>query len=166
MGAVLASLCLASSPPVLSQWETMNIGDAAGASGVSAKMIRYYEAIGLIGRIERNGANYRSYSETEVRTLRFLRRARDLGFSVPQMRELLLLWRDGRRASADVKRLALAHAAVLDHKAAEIASMSRALHDLANDCADDARPDCAILDELAAAGAATSPRARSPSRSR
>ncbi len=127
----------------------MTIGEAAGASGVSAKMIRYYEAIGLIGRIERNGANYRSYTEAEVQTLGFLRRARDLGFSVAQMRELLLLWRDDQRASADVKRLALAHAAELEQKAAEIAAMSRALHDIAAHCEGDRRPECAILDELA-----------------
>lgn len=127
----------------------MTIGEAAAASGVSAKMIRYYEAIGLIGRIERNGANYRSYTEAEVVTLRFLRRSRDLGFSVAQMRELLLLWRDGRQASADVRRLALAHATVLEQKAAEIAAMSRELHDLADRCAGDTQPECPILDELA-----------------
>ena len=126
----------------------MNIGEAAGASGVSAKMIRYYEAIGLLGRIERDGANYRRYSEAEVQTLCFLRRARDLGFSVEKMRELLLLWRDERRASADVKRLALAHAAELDRKAEAIAAMSRALHDLAAHCDGDSRPDCPILDDL------------------
>lgn len=126
----------------------MNIGEAAAASGVSAKMIRYYEAIGLIGRIERDGANYRCYSVAEVQTLRFLRRARDLGFSVEQMRELLLLWRNEHRASADVKRLALAHAAELDRKAEAIAAMSRALQDLVAHCDGDHRPECPILDDL------------------
>lgn len=126
----------------------MNIGEAAAASGVSAKMIRYYEAIGLLGRIERDGANYRRYSEAEVQTLRFLRRARDLGFSVEQMRELLLLWRNEHRASADVKRLALAHAAELDRKAEAIAAMSRALHDLVAHCDGDQQPECPILDDL------------------
>jgi len=129
----------------------MTIGEAAVASGVSAKMIRYYEAIGLIGRIERNGANYRSYTEAEVQALRFLRRARDLGFSVAQTRELLMLWRDGRGAGEDVRRLALAHATALDQKAAEIAAMSRELHDLVDQCANDAQPGGAILDGVAGA---------------
>lgn len=127
----------------------MTIGEAAAASGVSAKMIRYYEAIGLIGRIGRTGANYRTYTDADVQTLRFLRRARDLGFSVEQMRELLMLWRDERRASADVKRLALAHAADLERKADAIAAISRALHDLADRCEGDHRPECPILDDLA-----------------
>jgi Cu(I)-responsive transcriptional regulator len=130
----------------------MNIGEVAAASGVSAKMIRYYEAIGLIGRAYRNGANYRSYTDADVDTLRFLRRARDLGFSVVQMRELMALWHDGGRRSADVKRLALAHAAELERKAQAIAAMSRALQDLADHCDGDDRPECPILDELAARG--------------
>lgn len=129
----------------------MNIGEAATASGVSAKMIRYYESIGLIQAAERNPARYRRYSTTDVQTLRFVKRARNLGFSVEQMRELLSLWRDEKRASADVKRLALAHAAALDAKAREIAEMSRALQDLANRCEGDHRPDCPIIDSLAEA---------------
>jgi Cu(I)-responsive transcriptional regulator len=130
----------------------MNIGEAATASGVSAKMIRYYESIGLIAPAERSAAGYRRYGDADVQALRFLRRARSLGFSVAQMRELLALWRDAARASADVKRLALAHAAQLDEKAHAIAEMSRALRHLASRCEGDHRPQCPILDELADAG--------------
>jgi len=118
----------------------MTIGEAAEASGVSAKMIRYYEAIGLIGRVERNGANYRSYTDADVEALRFLRQARDLGFSVPEMRDLLLLWRDRFTASPEVRRLALVHMVTLEQKAAEIAAMRRALHDLAEGCSGDREP--------------------------
>lgn len=130
----------------------MNIGEAAAASGVSAKMIRYYESVGLIAPAERSAAGYRRYGDADVQALRFLRRARSLGFSVAQMRELLALWRDTARASADVKRLALAHAAQLDEKAHAIAEMSRALRHLASRCEGDHRPQCPILDELADAG--------------
>ena len=130
----------------------MNIGEAAAVSGVSAKMIRYYESVGLIVPAERSAAGYRRYGDADVQALRFLRRARSLGFSVAQMRELLALWRDAARASADVKRLALAHAAQLDDKAHAIAEMSRALRHLANRCEGDHRPQCPILDELADAG--------------
>ena len=127
----------------------MNIGEVAAASGVSAKMIRYYEGVGLVAPAGRSAAGYRRYAEADVQTLRFLRRARSLGFSVAQMRELLALWRDENRASADVKRLALAHAAQLAEKAQAIAEMSRALRHLADRCDGDSRPDCPIIDELA-----------------
>ena len=127
----------------------MNIGEASTASGVSAKMIRYYESIGLIRAAERNVAGYRRYRPADVQTLRFLKRARCLGFSVNQMRELLALWRDDKRASADVKRLALAHVAALDAKAREISEMSGALRHLAERCDGDHRPDCPIIDGLA-----------------
>ena len=127
----------------------MNIGEAAAASGVSAKMIRYYEDVGLLSPAARTAAGYRTYAEADVRTLGFLRRARSLGFSVAQMRELLALWRDGCRASADVKRLALAHAEALEEKARAVAEMGRALRHLADRCGGDGRPDCPILDELA-----------------
>ena len=127
----------------------MNIGEAAADTGVSAKMIRYYESIGLIRSAERTGAGYRRYSPADVQTLRFLRRARSLGFSVAQMRDLLTLWRDDRRASADVKRLAMAHVAALDAKAQALAEMSGALRDLAERCGGDHRPDCPIIDGLA-----------------
>ena len=128
----------------------MKIGEASVLSGVSAKMIRYYEDIGLIRPPGRSGAGYRSYVPADIETLRFVQRARTLGFSVKQMRELLALWRDRTRASADVKRLALAHVASLEEKAREIAEMSRALRDLAGRCDGDHRPDCPIIDGLAA----------------
>jgi len=127
----------------------MKIGEAAAASGVSAKMIRYYESIGLIGPAGRTDAGYRTYTPADVQTLRFVHRARGLGFSVEQMRALLALWRDKRRASADVKRLALEHVAALEAKARELVEMSRALRHLADRCGGDARPDCPIIDELA-----------------
>ena len=127
----------------------MNIGEASTASGVSAKMIRYYESIGLIEAAERNPAGYRRYCPADVQTLRFVKRARSLGFSVGQMRELLALWRDEKRASSDVKRLALAHVAVLEAKAREIAEVSQALRHLAERCEGDHRPDCPIIDDLA-----------------
>ena len=127
----------------------MNIGEASATSGVSAKMIRYYESIRLIGPAERNTAGYRRYCPADVQTLRFLKRARSLGFSVVQMRELLALWRDEKRASADVKRLALEHIAVLEAKAREIADVTRALRNLADKCDGDYRPDCPIIDNLA-----------------
>lgn len=130
----------------------MNIGEAAAASGVSAKMLRYYERVGLIAPAQRSAAGYRRYADHDIQALRFLRRARSLGFSVTQMRELLALWRDQGRASADVKRLALSHAAALEQKARAIAEMSRALRHLADQCEGDHRPHCPILEELADVG--------------
>ena len=126
----------------------MNIGKAAAASGVSAKMIRYYESNGLIPEVSRTEAGYRNYSEREVQTLRFIRRARDLGFSVAQMSKLVELWQDKSRASADVKRLALEHVEELDRKAKEIQEMSQVLKHLADNCHGDARPDCPIINGL------------------
>jgi Cu(I)-responsive transcriptional regulator len=140
----------------------MNIGEAAAGSGVSAKMIRYYESVGLITPAERSAAGYRRYSPADVHTLRFVHRARGLGFSVGQMGELLALWRDQKRASADVKRLALAHAASLEDKAREIAEMSRALRHLADRCGGDDRPDCPILDDLASCCTESAAPARGP----
>lgn len=127
----------------------MNIGEAAQASGVSAKMIRYYERVGLILPAERTEAGYRTYSDNDVHTLRFIRRTRDLGFTMEGIAELLSLWRDRSRHSADVKKLALAHAAVLERKIAELQGMVATLDTLASCCAGDDRPDCPILAELA-----------------
>jgi Cu(I)-responsive transcriptional regulator len=128
----------------------MNIGEAAKASGISAKMIRYYEAIGLIGSAERTAAGYRTYGASDVHTLRFIRRARDLGFSVEQMGDLLALWRDRSRASADVKAIALTHIEELERKAQALKEMSQTLKHLADHCHGDTRPDCPILEEFAA----------------
>jgi Cu(I)-responsive transcriptional regulator len=126
----------------------MNIGEAARASGVSAKMIRYYEATGLIRPPARSEAGYRVYGEADVHTLRFVRRARDLGFSVETMGELLALWRDRERASGDVKRIALDHVAVLEEKARSLEAMAKTLRHLAAHCHGDGRPDCPILEDL------------------
>ena len=127
----------------------MNIGEAAKASGVSAKMIRYYEGIGLIAPAERTEAGYRSYRPSDVETLRFIRRARDLGFSVEEMTTLLALWRDRSRESAEVKRIALGHVADIERRIRELEGMARTLRHLAGHCHGDHRPDCPILDDLA-----------------
>ncbi len=127
----------------------MNIGEAAKASGVSAKMIRYYEATGLIARAERSGAGYRRYTDADVHTLRFIRRARDLGFTVEGIAELLALWRDRSRHSADVKRVALGHLSALRRKIEELEEMAATLSHLADCCQGDDRPDCPILGDLA-----------------
>ena len=126
----------------------MNIGEAAAASGVSAKMIRHYETLGLITPLRR-AHNYRSYTEQNVAVLRFIRHARDLGFPLEDIRRLLALWQDRGRASAEVKRLALAHVDALESKADSLRSMAASLRHLAAHCHGDARPDCPILDDLA-----------------
>lgn len=128
----------------------MNIGEAARASGVTAKMIRHYEENGLIPRTKRTLSGYRMYGENDVHMLRFIRRARDLGFSLAQIRDLLGLWGNRRRASADVKKLALRHVEELDLKIREMQAMRRTLVQLAQHCHGDERPDCPILDDLAA----------------
>ncbi|MDD3445263.1 MAG: Cu(I)-responsive transcriptional regulator [Zavarzinia sp.] len=127
----------------------MNIGDAAAASGVSAKMIRHYEKIGLLAPASRSDSGYRRYGQADVDTLRFVRRARDLGFSLEVIGELLDLWRDRGRGSAEVKALALDHVATLEAKIAEMQAMARTLRHLAEACHGDDRPDCPILDDLA-----------------
>ncbi len=128
----------------------MNIGEAATRSGVSAKMNRYYESIGLITAPARTAAQYRVYAADDVHTLRFVRRSRDLGFSLEETRELLALWRDKSRASADVKNLAMAHVRELEEKAAELKAMADTLRHLATHCHGDHRPDCPILADFAA----------------
>jgi Cu(I)-responsive transcriptional regulator len=131
----------------------LNIGEAAAASGVSAKMIRHYEEQGFVPRATRTAAGYRVYRDADVHMLRFIRRARDLGFSLAEIKTLLGLWGNRRRASADVKRLAMKHVAALDAKIAELQAMRRTLTDLAHHCHGDQRPDCPILDDLAGADA-------------
>lgn len=128
----------------------MNIGEAASASGVSAKMIRHYESIGLIGAARRTDAGYRVYARQDVQVLQFIHRARVLGFSLDQIRELLALWQDKGRASADVRSLARAHIEELNRKIAEMEAMRRTLERLAASCHGDSRSDCPILDDLAA----------------
>lgn len=128
----------------------LNIGDAARASGVSAKMIRHYESIGLIGAARRNAAGYRVYTEEDVRVLQFVHRSRALGFSLGQIKDLLALWQDKERASADVRALARHHIDDLNRKIAQMEAMRRTLESLAASCHGDARPECPILDDLAA----------------
>ena len=126
-----------------------NIGQAASQSGVSAKMIRHYESLGLLPTVHRTEAGYRQYGGKEVHTLRFIRRARLLGFSMAEIAELLKLWQNKQRASADVKRIAQAHVADLERRIAEMQAMRQTLAELAQCCAGDSRPDCPILSGLA-----------------
>lgn len=126
----------------------MNIGEASSKSGISAKMIRYYEQIGLLTRPSRSQAGYRIYGAVELRTLGFIRRARDLGFSVNDTRELLALWQDRSRSSAEVKQIARAHIAALKAKADALQEMAQALRHLTDHCYGDQRPECPILDAL------------------
>ena len=125
-----------------------NIGAASKASGVSAKMIRHYEDIGLLPKVARSFGNYRVYSANDIHVLRFIRRARDLGFSIEEIRELLGLWRNKSRSSAAVKKIAGKHIADLRLKIAELESMVQTLEHLTRNCHGDHRPDCPILDDL------------------
>lgn len=127
-----------------------NIGEASALTGVSAKMIRHYEATGLIPPASRTFANYRLYSEADLHRLRFIKRSRTLGFSMKQIGQLLGLWSDPGRSSAEVKQLALAHARDLSGRIAEMQAMQRTLESLAKYCHGDHRPECPILDDLAA----------------
>ena len=135
-----------------------NIGQAAAQSGVSAKMIRHYESLGLLPLVQRTDAGYRQYGPGEVHTLSFIRRGRALGFSMAEIAELLKLWQNKQRASADVKQIALTHVADLDRRIAEMTAMKNTLQHLAHGCQGDARPDCPILTGLA--GADTRPSGR------
>ena len=130
----------------------MNIGEAAEATGVTAKMIRHYEQIGLIRAAGRTGSGYRIYGPKDLSTLSFIRRARDLGFSIAQIRDLLTLWQDRARASADVKRIASAHIDEMKAKMQLLQEMVHTLEHLSAHCHGDDRPDCPILDDLAMAG--------------
>ena len=129
----------------------MNIGEAARVSGVTAKMIRYYESVGLIAARERTQAGYRVYGSQEIHSLRFIRQARRLGFLVEDIRKLLALWNDRSRASAEVKSIALEHVEELDRRIAELTGMRDTLAHLADHCHGDDRPDCPIIESLAAA---------------
>lgn len=126
----------------------MNIGQAAKACGVPAKLIRYYEEIDLVRPRARTASGYRVYADTDVHTLRFVRQARCLGFSIAQIRDLLALWQDRQRASADVKTIATRHIQELDMRLAELRAMRDTLAHLAAHCAGDSRPECPILDTL------------------
>jgi Cu(I)-responsive transcriptional regulator len=127
----------------------MNIGEASRASGVSQRMIRHYEAIGLIPKAARRESGYRDYDERDVHTLRFIARSRDLGFPIEEIGKLLALWRDRSRASAEVKALALARIEQLKKKERQLAEMRRTLEHLAKTCQGNDRPDCPIIEELA-----------------
>lgn len=130
----------------------MKIGEASIASGVSQRMIRHYEKIGLVPAASRRDSGYRDYDERDVHTLRFIGRARDLGFPIEEIRTLLGLWHDRHRSSADVKQVALSRAAELKKKAKELDEMRRSLEHLAARCHGDDRPDCPILGGLEGAG--------------
>ena len=127
----------------------VTIGEAARASGVSAKMVRHYESLGLLGDITRTDGGYRLYAPADVHTLRFIKRARDLGFSMAEIAELVSLWHDRQRASADVKRVAQAHLDDLEKRIAALQDMRGTLQNLLQCCHGDERPECPILDQLA-----------------
>ena len=128
--------------------EGMNIGEAAAKAGVTPKMVRHYESLGLLPRVRRSESGYRIYDEAEVHTLRFIRRSRDLGFSIPEIAELLKLWQDRRRSSASVKRLAERHVLALERKLEELEAMRDTLRHLIHCCHGDDRPDCPIIERM------------------
>ncbi len=143
--------------------EAMNIGQAAKASGVSAKMIRHYEEVGLVPAPTRSASGYRQYSDSEVHTLRFIRQARDLGFSIREIGELLSLWHNRKRSSRLVKAMAEAHMQALEQKAQELLAMKNTLEHLVRCCHGDERPECPILDVLASGDPAATRRSRARS---
>ena len=140
----------------------MNIGEAAKATGVSAKMIRHYESVGLFPEAARTESGYRQYTDKEVSTLRFIRQSRDLGFSIEQIRALLGLWQDRKRPSRQVRALAQAHIEELDEKLKELQAMKATLEHLVHCCHGDDRPDCPIIDTLAHEDAAPAAAAHQP----
>lgn len=129
--------------------QPVNIGEAARQSGVSAKMLRHYESLGLLGEVARTDSGYRLYSAADVHTLRFIKRCRDLGFSMAEIGELVGLWQNKRRASANVKNVAQKHMDELSERIAAMQAMQRTLSTLLDCCHGDDRPDCPILDDLA-----------------
>ena len=136
-------------PPLPIPWTAMNIGEASRASGVSTKMIRHYESVGLLPPAARSESGYRQYTPQEIRQLAFIRQSRELGFPIERIRELLSLWQDRRRPSRLVKALAEAHVRELDEKLRELSAMRATLQHLVDHCAGDERPDCPIIDTLA-----------------
>lgn len=131
--------------------EPVNIGEASRRSGVSAKMLRHYESLGLLGTVSRTGSGYRLYSLSDVHTLQFIKHCRDLGFSMAEIGELVNLWQNRRRTSASVKRIAQKHLDELTERIAAMQAMQRTLQQLLHHCHGDERPDCPILDDLAGA---------------
>ena len=127
----------------------VNIGSAAQRSGISAKMVRHYESLGLLPRVARTDSGYRQYTEADVHTLQFIKRGRDLGFSMAEIAELVGLWHNRKRASASVKRIAQQHVDELAQRIEAMQAMQRTLVSLLNHCHGDERPDCPILDDLA-----------------
>lgn len=128
--------------------ERMNIGEAAERAGVTPKMVRHYESLGLLPKVHRTESGYRVYADSEIHTLRFIKRSRDLGFSMAEIAELLALWQDRRRPSSKVKKLAEQHALELERKINELESMRKTLRHLIHCCSGDERPDCPILEDL------------------
>lgn len=135
----------------------MNIGQAAKQSGLSAKMIRYYESTGLLPAAHRSDSGYRLYGQEDLHTLAFIKRSRDLGFSLEEVGKLLTLWQDRQRASGDVKALAHQHIVELNQKIEELASLRDTLQELVEHCHGDDRPDCPILKDLASGGCCEKP---------
>lgn len=127
----------------------LNIGQAAERSGVSARMLRHYESLGLLSGVARTESGYRQYTEADIHSLRFIKRSRDLGFSMDEITELMGLWQNRRRASSSVKRIAERHLAELEQRIADMQAMQRTLSKLVHCCHGDARPDCPILEDLA-----------------
>ena len=135
--------------PAAISGQPVNIGEAARQSGVSAKMLRHYESLGLLGKVNRTDSGYRLYSPADVHTLRFIKRCRDLGFSMAEIAELVGLWQNRQRASSNVKKIAQKHVDELNERIEAMQSMQRALSTLLDCCHGDERPDCPILDDLA-----------------
>jgi len=133
----------------MSPFGPMTVGQAATRSGVSTRMVRHYESLGLLPQVQRSDSGYRQYTDTEVHTLRFIKRARDLGFSMAEIAELVSLWQNRRRASASVRRIARKHADDLAQRIAAMQAMQETLAHLIQGCQGDQRPDCPILDDLA-----------------
>ncbi|BEP94381.1 Cu(I)-responsive transcriptional regulator [Acidovorax sp. A79] len=141
----------------------LSIGEAARSAGISARMVRHYESLGLLSAVARTDSGYRQYTEADVHTLHFIRRSRDLGFSMEEIAELLALWHDRSRASSQVKRIAQAHIDDLSERIAAMQAMQRTLKTLVSCCQGNDRPDCPILDDLAAApGTPPAPRPARP----